>query len=214
MIDWYSTYRIISVFLLLSSLALLAFSARRHYPGYSVRTHWISNLGESTQRSHRWFKIAIYFLLISGPFLVWQTASLFSEQVFLMYAATVCLTLLGVSLLIVTFIPVDVDPPNHIRVASVLFSAIAGFDVIVLVGVLKIDPQNILLAVISMWALVLCVLMIAALFRLVRKYPEGVGNLTKLKHDEQSKMIKSVTILEWLVLVLNLFLLGVIAAAS
>lgn len=202
--DLYSVYRIVSFVLVSISLLLFFVAGRWYYPGFSIRTHWISNLGKTNERSHSFFVAAVGFLMVAGVFLLIIVGRMFADQPFIQLGLIALMLMMGLCLVFILRFPIDKYLINHVRIGYVVFIAVGLSNVLSLVGLLTMHPARFGLAAIHLCSIMCCILLLVGHLSLGCAYSTTVDNRTELRKDEKSPFIKGVWSLEWLAVMLNM----------
>lgn len=180
------------IILLFTSLSLMVMAILL-YPGFSFKTHWISNLGERGAKSRFFYSISIVNLALLGYSLNQAISNSYS-----IYNLGYLVFILGLlSLLIVLMVPVNACKVLHEIIAVVMF-------VLVCVGMLIASyyvPSPILL-VIALLIVVNQLLIARNGVILYKKFGEIPINLVEKRNRVKDLFARNSTIAEWTLLVL------------
>lgn len=174
---------------------ILGWLAPKKYPGFSFKTHWISNLGEKKSKSYPWFTVGLRLLSFLGLFFVLN----FNRSPLTFLAG------LGIlfSIFLATLFPMDIKLTAHMGTACLLFFFLIVFNLTLL-------PQ---LSPLIFLEIILLALLTLASGLFYRKYPlSATADLVNVMKKERSPLIRSVALLEWLIFAnqaIWLFLMGI-----
>lgn len=189
------------------------FIATRFYPGYSIKTHWISNLDNTKNASRPFFILFLTTLLLYGPNLFFEVSKIVVGYHLWQILLSFILCLLGFSILGIIFSPTNINIRRHLKFACLLLISIILFHIAFLTLKVTGIIEDRVLIILSIVIVALCVTFIVSTIRLIRKYKLTLGDLRTIVATEKSWLIRNSTLLEWTILLVNyvwIFYLNVI----
>jgi hypothetical membrane protein len=195
------------VFLLLLNLA------KRRYKGYSLKSFWISNLGELNSPSHRIFTPSLLVLGVLNLFFISYLRAFLPDSIFSQTAA-LFLYVSAFSSILIVFFPMDTKPKEHELISYPLFFGILGSSLLLIYPLSASDKIPSLLILLNLLVIVFATLLMVSFWRLTVKYQRKLGDhCLQYIRKEKSFFLKNVTLWEWIFLYLVIlwsFVIGII----
>lgn len=181
----------VSVVLAISFVLLIVATSR--YPGYSIKTHWISNLGEARSKTRSIFLVATGFIFIAGIYTI--SLLLLQEGGLTLKIGALILSTALLFLLPTMYIPMDRNLELHTKVGGVMFLFINVGMMLIVFSPHFYGSPTLLMSTISV--IVFVNLLGYASGILYRKFGAIPANLVEIRDREQNIIVKNATVWEW-----------------
>ncbi len=189
---------------------LICLAAKKRYKNYPLFSFWISNIGEKKKKSYLIFSISLFIFGILEVCFSFFLLSLL-PAIFISKIAVFFFALAGVLTAGIVFFPIDKRPKAHEQVSMLLFISIFMAFAFAIYPLLLANAPKILLSL-DFLVLAFSILLICSYLKLRTKY-EGkeLKNLAKIRREETSLVLESISLWEWLVFI---FLIAWVFAAA
>lgn len=168
--------------------------------GFSIYTHWISNLGDTRTRSHTSFDIIALIYSIFNVLFTNKIQSTISNN----FLATICIALLyAFSLLIILIIvfPMNKNFKVHRIVSDLLFISILTALILLFLQI----KTSIILQLLLLTTIAFGFTFITTFINMKLKYKKVPKTLVGFRKKEKSIFIRNICVLEWISLSLIIF---------
>jgi|GEM_PF-5511964 len=154
---------------------------------FSLKTHWISRLGETTSKTYYYFNLAIILYTIFNIYFIKSIQILFATNLQSVFSYIFFITY-SLSLILILFFPQNINFSAHRRVSNFLFVSILSGLILIFLA-----TKSVFLAI----TIIVGVGFSYSFILLYRKYHKIPIRLSNSARKDRSFLIRNSCLLEW-----------------